>query len=53
MPSLYAHYRFGKELCMSLPEPARTYALRYRELFDLGLQGPDILFFTIPFTIIM
>ena len=49
MPSLYAHYRFGKELCMSLPEPARTYALRYRELFDLGLQGPDILFFYHPF----
>lgn len=49
MPSIYAHYRFGKELCMSLPEPARTYALRYRELFDLGLQGPDILFFYHPF----
>lgn len=49
MPSIYAHYRFGKELCMSLPEPARTYAMRYRELFELGLQGPDILFFYRPF----
>lgn len=48
MPSIYAHNRFGRELLSILPEPANTYANKYRELFLIGLQGPDILFFYHP-----
>jgi len=48
MPSIYAHDRFGRELLSVLPEPAKTYANKYRELFLIGLQGPDILFFYHP-----
>lgn len=48
MPSVYAHYRFGRELIEHLPESVRTPAEQYRELFDFGLQGPDLLFFYRP-----
>lgn len=49
MPSVYAHYRFGRDIIEQLPEATKKQVIRYRELFDIGLQGPDILFFYHPF----
>lgn len=48
MPDAYAHYRFGKEVYNCLPFVYRKPLERYRELFDIGLHGPDILFYYWP-----
>lgn len=45
MPSAYAHYRFGTQIIPTMPADIRGPVLRYRGLFDMGLQGPDFLFF--------
>ena len=45
MPSGYAHYRFGKLIIPQLPADIRGPILRHRALFDVGLHGPDFLFF--------
>lgn len=45
MPSSYAHYRFGSQLIPILPADVRRPVLRHRALFDMGLHGPDFLFF--------
>ena len=42
MPSVYAHYKFGRDMIPLLPEELRTFVLKYRELYDLGLQGDAI-----------
>lgn len=44
MPSTYAHYRFGKQVLARLPEETRRIVQAHRALYDIGLQGPDILF---------
>lgn len=44
MPSTYAHYRFGKQVRALLSEDIRCIIDRQRALYDIGLQGPDILF---------
>lgn len=48
MPSLYAHYRFGKLILPRLPADVRGAIARNRSLFDAGLQGPDFFFFYKP-----
>ena len=45
MPSGYAHYRFGKQVITQMPADIRGAVLRHRALFDIGLHGPDFLFF--------
>ena len=45
MPSSYAHHRFGTQVIPLMPADLRGPALRHRALFDMGLQGPDFLFF--------
>lgn len=45
MPSSYAHYRFGSQILPMMPADVRGPVLRHRALFDIGLQGPDFLFF--------
>jgi hypothetical protein len=45
MPSVYAHYRFGAQLLSQLPPPIQRNISRFRQLYDVGLQGPDILYF--------
>lgn len=45
MPSGYAHYRFGTEIIPRMPADVRGPVLRHRALFDIGLHGPDFLFF--------
>ena len=45
MPSAYAHYRFGTQILPLMPADVRGPVLRHRALFDMGLHGPDFLFF--------
>lgn len=45
MPSTYAHYRLGKEVVQRLDPDLRAIAEGHRELYDIGLHGPDILFY--------
>lgn len=48
MPAAYAHHRFG-EYCISvMPEELRRICTKYREIFDFGVHGPDILFYYKP-----
>lgn len=48
MPTTYTHYKFGKDVLDTLPEPLRISIEKNRDLFDLGLHGPDILFYHHP-----
>lgn len=43
MPSIYAHYRFGAQLIPTLPPKVQRTVSRFRQLYDMGLHGPDIL----------
>ena len=45
MPASYAHYRFGKLLLKELPGDVRQCIGRFRRMYDLGLQGPDIFYY--------
>lgn len=45
MPTTYAHYKFGKEVLSALPRPLQSSIENQRELFDIGLHGPDLLFY--------
>lgn len=45
MPSTYAHRRFGADVAARLPESGRRLINRHRELYDIGLHGPDIFFY--------
>ncbi len=48
MPSTYAHYRFGQEVLAHLPKTLRESILEHEELYNIGLHGPDILFYYKP-----
>ncbi len=48
MPTTYAHYKFGKEVISALPRPLQSSIENNRELFDIGVHGPDILFYYSP-----
>ncbi len=48
MPAAHVHYRFGKEVLDCLPFVYRKTIEKYRELYDIGLHGPDILFYNKP-----
>ncbi len=48
MPSAYAHYRFGTNLLPTLPADMRKTIQRFRQLFDMGLHGPDIFYYASP-----
>lgn len=45
MPSSYAHYRFGTQVLPMMPADVRGPILRHRALFEIGLHGPDFLFY--------
>ena len=45
MPSNYAHYRFGAQLIGQLPPQVQRTIGRFRQLYDMGLHGPDILYY--------
>lgn len=48
MPSTYAHYRMGQEVVKQLSDPVREIIMENKELYDIGLHGPDILFYYNP-----
>ena len=48
MPSTYAHYRMGKEVAEELTGEAWHTLSMYRQLYLIGLHGPDILFYYKP-----
>jgi len=45
MPSQYAHYRFGAQQIGRLPPEVRKTIQRFRQLYDVGLHGPDLFFY--------
>ena len=45
MPTTYAHWRFGCDCIETLPENLKKVIHDYRELYDFGVHGPDILFY--------
>ncbi|MBO7677496.1 MAG: zinc dependent phospholipase C family protein [Erysipelotrichaceae bacterium] len=45
MPTTYAHWRFGCECIETLPQNLKDIVHSYRELFDIGVHGPDIFFY--------
>ena len=45
MPSTYAHYVFGKRMLELFPEDVAAVVRADRQLYDIGLHGPDILFY--------
>ena len=45
MPSTYAHRRFGADVLDRLPAELQEKIAPYRELYDIGLHGPDLLFY--------
>ncbi len=46
MPSVYAHYRFGSAMLEIMPADIRRTVRRFRRLYDVGLHGPDPLFYS-------
>lgn len=48
MPAAYAHYRFGQAVFSRLPQDKQTIIQAHRPLYDLGLHGPDLLFYYRP-----
>ena len=48
MPSTYAHYVFGRRLLSMYPEPLAAQIRAARPLFDIGVHGPDLLFYFKP-----
>lgn len=45
MPSTYAHYTFGQEVRKQLPKELSTIISHHLPLYQIGLHGPDILFY--------
>lgn len=48
MPSTYAHYRMGQEVADRVPEQTKRIINQNKQLFQIGLHGPDILFYYHP-----
>ncbi len=48
MASTYAHYKFGQEVLSSLPDHIKSIISQGKQLYDIGLHGPDILFYHKP-----
>ena len=45
-PSTYAHRRFGTNVLEHLPDELRAQLEQNRELYDIGLHGPDPVSYT-------
>ena len=48
MPASYAHYRFGLKVLPGMPAEVRQCIQRFRRMYEMGLQGPDIFYFYNP-----
>ncbi len=49
MPTTYAHYRFGRDVLMSLSPEMQHIIESHCDLFHFGVHGPDLLFYYKPF----
>ena len=49
MPTSYTHYRFGQQVRELLPADIQRVIDDHADLFYIGLHGPDLLFYDIPF----
>lgn len=45
MPTTYAHYRFGCDVLAQLPTNLQKQITPFQDLYNIGLHGPDILFY--------
>ncbi|MCI8889167.1 MAG: zinc dependent phospholipase C family protein [Hungatella sp.] len=45
MPTTYAHYRFGRDVYRHLPEEFQNMIHSHGGLYNIGLHGPDLLFY--------
>ena len=45
MPTTYAHWRFGQDCIDSMPNDLKEIINNNRDIFDLGVHGPDIFFY--------
>ena len=45
MPTTYTHWRFGVDCIETLPEELKEVIIHHRDLFDIGVHGPDIFFY--------
>ncbi|WP_313344747.1 zinc dependent phospholipase C family protein [Sedimentibacter sp.] len=48
MPTTYAHYTFGQEVLKNLNDETKRIINENIELYNIGLHGPDILFYYQP-----
>ena len=48
MPTTYTHHRFGNDVFSRLPAPLQEKISAIPGLFDIGLHGPDFLFYYKP-----
>lgn len=46
MPAFYAHSRFGAKVEERMKGELKSLIQKYRRQFEIGLQGPDLFFFT-------
>ena len=49
MPAAYSHYRLGQLVLDKLNQPLKHVLETNQDLFDIGLHGPDILFYNRPY----
>ena len=45
MPTTYTHWHFGKECIEILPDELKKIVDDHRDLYDIGVHGPDIFFY--------
>ena len=45
MPTTYTHWHFGKECIDMLPDALKKTVNDHRDLYDIGVHGPDIFFY--------
>ena len=50
MPSHYTHMVFGRLVLAALPDAPRALLWSHRAAYNIGLQGPDVLFYYHPLT---
>lgn len=48
MPSTYAHYKFGQIVVKNLRKDIQMKVMNNKQMYDIGLHGPDILFYYKP-----
>lgn len=49
MPTTYTHYAFGQEVKNLLPDKIKEVIEPYEDYYNIGVHGPDILFYYHPF----